>query len=406
MLVVKRLLAIFMDPYVVDKTTIITKVDNELFKTTGSTVVELGYMELYKNASKKGEEVILPTLKKGDAVAVKSYKLLTKQTTPPSRYDDSSLLQAMANAGGFVDDEELQTILKETAGLGTSATRAGIIEKLVERKMIGKKGKSYFATQFGIDIIQTLNGRDITSPELTAVWEMKLSQIEDGSFNPKEFYQQMIQYTTEVTKDIMDNVNQSINQQAEDKMVGNCPKCNATVAEGKSYFLCKNYKNTCDFILPKEFCGAKLTKTEVKKLLAGKETKELSFTFKSGKSGKGKLVIGEDGKLTFANNASKNTGNGSGEKSAPSNERKVIGTCPECSKNVVASDKYFLCEDYKNPCTFLVGKNFLGANITETDMKALLSGKETKEKEFTWKSGKKGKAKLKWNGKIEFVFSN
>lgn len=397
MLVVKRLLSIFLDPYETDKTTIITNVDNEFFKTTGSTIVKLGYMELYQNQSKKksdDDEKVLPVLKKGQKVPVTKVSLIKKQTTPPSRYDDSSLLQAMANAGGFVEEEELQNILKETAGLGTSATRAGIISKLVKNEMILRKGKSFYATQFGIDIIQTLNGKDIISPELTATWEIKLSQIEDGSYSPKDFYNEMIKYTEKETKDYMTTINRTITKVDESKVVGDCPKCKTNVIEGKSYYLCKNYKDTCDFILPKEFGGAKLTKTEVKKLLAGKETKEFNFKWNSGKTGTGKLVLNDEGKITFANNRSGSSSNGG-------SERKSLGTCPKCSKQVMESKNYYLCEEYKKSCDFIIGKEIKGQKITATDVKAILNGKESKEKEFPW-----GKRKLKWNkseNKLDFI---
>lgn len=403
LLVVKRLLSIFMDPYIVDKTTVITKVDSELFKSTGSIVIDLGYMRLYKNAKKTEEDKVLPPLKKGQHVEVKGVRLFEKQTTPPSRYDDPGLLQAMANAGGLVDDEELKTILKETAGLGTSATRAGIIEKLIEKKMIARKGKYLYATQFGIDIIQTLKGKDIVSPELTAKWEIKLRQIEDGAYDPARFYQEMIDYTQKVTKDFVDTIGKTVSRgthgaKKNKEVLGKCPKCGSDVVEGKSYYLCTQYKQSCDFIFAKEIGGAKLSKTEAKKLLAGKETKELNITLKSGVKKAARLKLNADGKLDFIGNGATGT---SKEK-----VNKVIGKCPKCSKNVVVLKQFYVCEGYKKDCDFLQKKTINGTKITEKDMKDILSGKQTRELEFVWKSGKKGKAKLMWKGnKIEFVFS-
>lgn len=413
MLVVKRLLAIFMDAYETDKTTIITKVGKEPFKTTGTTVAKLGYMELYKSESKKKSEDdedgnVLPVVKKGQKVPVTKMSLLKKQTTAPTRYDDASILQAMANAGGFIDDDELQNILKETAGLGTSATRAGILTKLVDRQMIGRKGKSLYATQFGVDVIQALNGKDITSPELTAKWEIKLSNIEDGSYSPKDFYDEMIAYTQNETKNYINSINRTITQVDENKLVGDCPKCKAMVTEGKSFFVCKNYKDTCDFILPKEFGGAKLTKTEVKKLLAGKETKEFEFKWKSGKTGKGKLILTSEGKIGFANNGNNGGGSASKEKSTSNssssssrNDKNSLGACPKCSKKVKESNKFFLCEDYKNPCDFIISKDIKGVSVTAKDVQNILNGKESEVKEFSW-----GKRKLKWNkaeNKLDFI---
>lgn len=406
LLVVKRLLSIFMDPYVVDKTTVITKVGDNVFKSTGSTVVDWGYMKLYKDQPKQADEDdddkrILPPLKKGQEVTVKDVSLLEKQTKPPQRYDDPGLLQAMANAGGFVDDEELKTILKETAGLGTSATRAAIIEKLVEKKMIARKGKQLYATQFGIDIINALKGHDITSPELTAKWEIKLKQIEEGSYDPKKFYKEMLDYTRSVTKHFMDTIENTITQKSaggdkkkQMEVLGKCPKCGSDVVEGKSYYFCTQYKQSCDFIFSKEIAGAKLTKTDAKKLLSGKETKQLTITLKSGEKRKVKFVLNEEGKLEFA-----------GQKTGQQ-EKVSVGKCPKCSKSVWSLKDYYVCDGYKKDCDFVQKKELMGATITERDMKNILSGKQTRELTFTWKNGKKGKARLKWeNDKITFVFS-
>ena len=89
-------------------------------------------------------------------------------------------------------------------------------------------------------------------------------------------------------------------------------------------------------------------------------------------------------------------------------EKKEIGKCPKCGEKIIDGKNYYICSKYKDTCDFIVGKKILGANIGTNDVKDLIAGKETKEKEFTWKSGKKGKAKLKLNGenKVEFVFDN
>ncbi|WCF11750.1 DNA topoisomerase 3 (plasmid) [Paenibacillus thiaminolyticus] len=404
MLVVKRLLSIFMDPYVVDKTLLISKVDDEMFKSTGSTVINPGYMKLYQKAGKvkseEEEDAILPPLKKGDKLEVQAVRLISKQTTPPSRYDDPGLLQAMANAGGFVDDEDLKNILKETAGLGTSATRAGTIEKLISRKMIGRKGKSLVATQFGIDIIKTLNGKDIISPELTAKWEIKLRQIEEGNCQPKEFYNEMLDYINEVTEDYSKNLTATVSNNKTDKeSLGKCPKCSSEVYEGKSYYLCKKYKNPCDFIIGKEIGGAKLSKTEVKKLLAGKETKEMEVTYRSGSKRKTRLKLNADGKVVSTDQGSSKGFSGGGK------ERKEIGKCPKCSDKIVETKDYYLCKGYKQSCDFIQRKFFCGANITEEDMKNILSGNQTRLIEFTWNNGRRGNARMEWtDNKINLVF--
>lgn len=297
-LIAKRFISIFLNPYIVNRTTLITKVQDEHFKTSGKTLVDVGYRILYKTNE---VDVILPKLKEGDKVNLKTLNILNKKTTPPPRYNDSSLLQTMQNPGKFISDEELKMILKETAGLGTSATRADIIEKLVGRAMIARKGKSIYATDFGIKVIEVLKGKDIISPELTASWEKRLADVESLKYDAKTFFNEMIGYTKNETNNVLKNVNANLSESTKEK-VGTCPKCGSDVIIGKSYYLCSNYKKetgpSCDFIIGKTISGANITKTDVKGLLSGKETKEKEFTWKSGKKGKAKLKL-EAGEVKF-----------------------------------------------------------------------------------------------------------
>lgn len=404
MLVVKRFLSIFLDPYVVDKTTIITKAGEELFRTIGRVIVDKGYMALYKE--EKNKEVTLPTkVKEGEELPVVGFKINTKQTAPPRRYDDSSLLQAMQNAGKFIDDEELKMVLKESAGLGTSATRAEILKKLITREMVELKGKLYYATDRGIQIITALKGKDIVSPELTARWEMKLREIEEQKYDIKAFHVEMIEYIKEVTKDFMDSVNTNINNSRT--VLGKCPICGKDVIEGKAYYLCTDYKNPCTFIIGKEIGGTKITLTEAKKLVNGEQTKEMEFTWKSGRKDKATLQV-KDGKVVpvFANNkTSDNNSSDTNTTEETATEFQTIGKCPKCGGDVIDAKKFFLCKAYQKGCDFALKKVIKGGNISVENAKLFLEGKTTQDIDFVWSSGETGKAKLKWgDGKLEWIF--
>lgn len=404
-LVSKRFLAIFMPPMVSNKTNIVTDSNGYLFNTNGSVLVDLGYMSLY---SYKSNDNILPDVKKGEVFDVKAVNLIAKKTTPPARYNDETLGRAMENAGRFVEDEELSDVLKKTKGLGTPATRGSVVEKLVYLKMIERKKKSFFATDFGISIIEGLRGKDITLPDFTATWEQKLSQIEDGEYKPADFYKEMIGYVESMMVD-MKKTTVSVSKMSDKEVLGSCPKCKNDVVEGKNFYLCKQYKNSCDFIIGKEVFGAKISKTEAKKLLNGKETKEYSFKWKSGKTGNASLVLGSDGKVTYAFAQKKQTAtaNASSTHSKGTTAKNtVVGTCPKCKSNIVDNGDFYSCESYSKGCSFGVKKVINGGKILQKDAKLLFQQKTTGEIEFTWKSGKKGKAKLKLNGeKLEFVFS-
>lgn len=292
-LVARRLLAIFMPPYVIDKTVVILQSGIHYFKANGFVVIDKGYSALYESFTKKKEQP-LPPLTVNMELAVQGAEILSKKTEPPQRYTDSTLLDAMFHAGRFVEEKELQKILKDAEGIGTSATRAEIIEKLISIGMIARQGKSFLATQFGIDVIQSLGNHDVVSPVLTAVWSKKLKDIVDGQLNSRQFYQEMLQFVQDTTARF-----KAIEMEVAEKqvvVVGKCVTCGQPVVEGFKGYSCSNKE--CRFFISKTLMKGKITPTDAKKLLAGKETREIRFTWKSGKKGKAKLKLVGD-KLEF-----------------------------------------------------------------------------------------------------------
>ena len=285
-LIVKRLLAIFMPAYEIDKTSVVIKSGSELFKANGQIVIEEGYTALYKKYSKK-EGKSLPPLSVGQNLPIKDVNILNKVTEPPVRYTDSTLLDAMFNAGRFVENKTLQAILKDAEGIGTSATRAEIIEKLISIGMMERQGKSIAATQFGIDVIGSLGNHDVVSPELTAVWSKKLKDIVDGVLPSQQFYVEMQKYVVEATEQ-MKSIEMGV-QAKEIIVVGRCPLCKNNVIENFKGYSCS--EKGCKFFLSKTMLKGKITPTDAKKLLAGKETREILFTWKSGKRSKARLKL-------------------------------------------------------------------------------------------------------------------
>ena len=293
-LVVKKFVAIFLDPYVTNKTTIITKVDNttskkaESFKTVGSVVESLGYKELYRgDAAEKDEDNILPDLNKCDEVAVKKMEILSKQTSPPSYFTDAALIEAMQHAGKFVEDEKMKEILDDAKGIGTSATRAGIIDDLIKKEFLVRNKKTIRSTDFGKATIKSLDGKNVISPALTAEWEEKLQSIENGTITANDFKADMNEYIHNETKDHLNLKNGGYSGNNKE-VIGTCPKCGKNVVMTAKYVMCESYKKPelgdCDFITGIIVAGTKVPKTEFKKLLEGKPTKKMKF--KSTKTGK------------------------------------------------------------------------------------------------------------------------
>ncbi|WP_368263009.1 type IA DNA topoisomerase [Clostridium disporicum] len=399
-MVSKRLVAIFMPPMKVSKTTIVTNSNGYLFRTTGKILIDKGFSVIFDT---KTSDVLLPDVKKGDKFPLTKTALNEKISTPPSRYTDGTLISVMENPIKFLLDEGLKTTIKENKGIGTTATRDNIIGELVANGYIEKKkgrGKVeyIYATEKGISIIENLKDKEISSVDLTGVWEDNLSKVEKGDMNANEFKKLMVDYVLKSIDDIKNSSMSKVSNNSNAEVLGACPKCGKPFKEGKDFYLCSGYKATCDVILPKTFMGAKISKAEMKKILNGKETKELKFSKKDGTETKewtAKLMYDSNlGKIAFAKNNSAKTNS------------EMNCSCPKCGKNIKSTEKFFMCSDYKSSCDFILGKEIKGAKITDSDFKKLLKGNAI-EKEFTWSSGKTGKAKLKLlNGKLEFDFSN
>ncbi|MBF0207990.1 MAG: DNA topoisomerase 3, partial [Oligoflexia bacterium] len=199
-LICRRLLSAWQSDYITATTTILTDVRSksniDIFKTQGTVVEQLGWKLLEaKEVSKKEKEKdkskdrentkenkkekLLPLLNKGEQVQLKEVKAQKKSTTPPPHLTEAALLTAMESAGKNLEDKELASAIKDS-GLGTPATRANIIETLIERKYIERSKKSLLATEMGIRLIEIVHPT-IKSPELTARWERELTQIKNGT---------------------------------------------------------------------------------------------------------------------------------------------------------------------------------------------------------------------------------
>ena len=385
LLVCKRFLSIFMPPYVVEKTTIITDVGGSLFKTLGKVEVDKGFGVLYTS---KAKDTVLPPVKNGDKVNVTKTELTSGQTSPPQRYNTSTLLDAMQYAGNFVSSAESRKILKEIAGIGTTATRAEIIKKLQTVGMVEFKKNVFIPTEFGMQVIDIIGDQNFCSPQMTADWEEKLQGIEDGSYKG-DFKTDMTQYITDETAHLLEEKKNL--SYLDRKTIGKCPCCGKNITVGKNYYMCADYKNGCSFIIPKEYFGATISESEMTQMLKGKATKEKTFTV-NGKSVKSVLDL-NDGKLYPNYQQAVDKG-------------VIIGKCPCCGGDIYESKNFYLCvnRDVKG-CTFMIKKELSGASISATDVKNLLTGKAIGPKQFTWKNGKTGAASVYLDGHdLKFKF--
>jgi len=194
-MVVRQVMAAFSKDFVYDATQVITEVQGNRFLSKGRQVVETGWQKVnppMKSKKETEEEQTLPGLTEGMEVKAKDAKVQSKKTTPPSPYNENTLLGAMENAGRFVQDEELRRQLKER-GLGTPATRAAIIERLITVGYVERQKKSLIPTDKGIKLIEVVPIQ-MSSPETTGRWEKGLNDIALGKMDPEKFMASIRRY--------------------------------------------------------------------------------------------------------------------------------------------------------------------------------------------------------------------
>src|SRR5215212_8312530 len=204
----RRFLAVGHPEAVYERTRVETTVAEHVFRTSGRRLIEAGWKGVYgeevdqpRGEEDSGGDQLLPKLDQGETVQTLSVDAIRKETQPPRRFTDASLLGAMETAGKEVEDAELREAMKDS-GIGTPATRASIIERLVDVGYIERDGRSLVATEKGIQVIRLLNGHRLTSPELTGSWEHRLGLIEQGEDSREAFMRDIAKFTDETVKEL------------------------------------------------------------------------------------------------------------------------------------------------------------------------------------------------------------
>lgn len=237
-LVVKRFLSVLLPPYEYEQTTVTMEVEGEKFIAKGNVTKKKGWKQVYEKSSMKDEDTQeLPVFNKGDIIQSVAVDKTKKQTTPPARFNEATLLSAMENPQKYVSvGKDAAKTLGETGGLGTVATRADIIEKLFNSFVIEKKGKDIYPTSKGTQLIE-LVPQDLKSPLLTAKWESELDSIAKGKANNKKFVDDMKVYATKLVKDVKNGTEKFHHDNQTGKK---CPQCGKYMLEvngkhGKMY---------------------------------------------------------------------------------------------------------------------------------------------------------------------------
>jgi DNA topoisomerase III len=309
--VVRNTLAMFHKDYRYEETKITTVVKGIEFETIGKVELEKGWKELFSHQKEdEGEKTasnnVLPSVSKDEHVAA---VLNSKEgkTSPPKPFTEGGLINLMKTAGKMVDDEADSEILKEVEGIGTEATRSGIIETVKKNGYLDVKKNIVFSTKKAEILCEAIKGTLLSSPSMTAKWESYLRKIGEGSGSSDTFIQNIkkfVQNLIETMPEKMDGstIQKAVEQQQTQSSYGVCPVCKkGRMVDRKTLIGCSEFSNGCTFSIGKTIASKKLTDKNIKDLLEKGITPVIKG-FKSSKTKKSfeaKLKI-EDKKIGFA----------------------------------------------------------------------------------------------------------
>ncbi|MDX6380455.1 MAG: topoisomerase [Rubrobacteraceae bacterium] len=294
-LVARRFLAVFFPPARFENTTVVTVVNGETFLSRGRVVLEAGWRRLYPDGvggKKEKESPVLPPVSVGQEWSVAKVAIKESETKPPPRYSESALLGAMETAGKFVEDEELRQAMKDS-GLGTPATRAATIERLIKVGYLVREKKALVPTEKGRALIGLLSESPLSSPELTARWEERLARMEGGDEDRARFMDDIGSFATALVEEVRTREGEKVavlekpggnGGGAGNVPLGSCPKCGVPVVETKKSYGCSAWKSGCKFAIWKNISGKRISTAQARQLLTKGRTGQLKgFKSKAGK---------------------------------------------------------------------------------------------------------------------------
>ena len=298
-LVVRRFLAVFHPEAVFENTKVETEVAGHVFRTRGKVMLVPGWRGVYgeqvdaeprEGEEDEGREQRLPRLEQGEAVETRDVRSEEKETRPPRRYSEGSLLAAMETAGRLVDDEELREAMKDS-GIGTPATRAAIIERLLAVGYIERDARALVVTEKGLNVVRLLDGHQLTSPSLTGDWEARLAKIETGDDSRKAFMGDIVKFA-EATVATLDEKLRDVRIPRAN--LGPCPVCGHDIVENRKGYSCWSREDPgCGFVIWKSKAGKTLTAAIVRELIRTGRTERpvTGFRSRAGRSFRARLAL-------------------------------------------------------------------------------------------------------------------
>jgi DNA topoisomerase-3 len=300
---VRRFLAVFHPEAVFENTRVETTVPGDsgehVFRTRGKLLLVPGWRGVYDEIAadakpdsdeEEGGDQQLPRLHDHETVQTLTIESARKETKPPRRYSDASLLGAMETAGKLVDDDELREAMKES-GIGTPATRAAIIERLITVGYIERDGRALVATEKGLNVIRLLSEHALTSPGLTGSWEQRLGKIERGEDSREQFMSDIAGFAAETVHTLDETLKDVRIPRAR---LGPCPVCGHDIVENRKGYSCWAREDPgCGFVIWKAKAGKTLPVAIARELIKKGYTAQAvtGFRGRSGRSFRAHLAL-------------------------------------------------------------------------------------------------------------------
>ncbi len=432
-LVVRRFMAVFFPSAEYLVTTRVTTASHEgrsyNFQSNGKVLVKPGWLAIYgkEAADEQGDDKdgkSLVAVRPGEMVRNESAEIKALQTRPPARYSEATLLGAMEGAGKWIEDDELREAMQEK-GLGTPATRAAIIEGLINEKYMLREGRELIPTAKAFQLMTLLRGlqvEELSKPELTGEWEYKLAEMEHGRLSREAFMREIAAMTERIVR--------KAKEFDRDTVPGDyatlhtpCPNCGGVVKENYRRYACTGADGAG------EGCGFSFTKTPGGRTFAVEEAEQFlrdrrigpleGFRSKAGWPFVAELALARDEEsgnfkleFDFGDDAkAEQTG-----EIVDLSDVESLGACPKCGGPVKAFGKSYVCErsvpTAQQPvpsCDFKSGQVILQQAVEPAQMRKLLAGGKTDvlANFVSMRTRRPFKARLAWSaeeGKVGFEF--
>ena len=364
-LVIDRLLSASDKPYRYTETNYVFDCNGITYKLKTEIPIELGWKAYDREKEDKPKQEI--NFLQGETFSAEGIKVKEIESQSPKHFTDATLLSVMSNIDNRIDDKALKSAVSGK-GIGTEATRAEIIEELIRSEYAERNGKDIVSTQFGKDFIASVPD-SVKSVERTAEWEQVFTNIKENGVNADSFIREVKNFVSSVIELEKSSERKRVpvrnSRSSRREPVGICPRCGKNIYEGKKNFYCESGIEKCGFSICKEdkFIKDIITAETAVRLLNGEAVKLRS--------------VSKDGRLYDAEYCLEDTGRYVNLKRLPQ-ERKSVGICPKCGKNIYEGRSNFYCEESRNGCNFTLWKEdrYNGITVTAANASDLLAGRK------------------------------